>query len=109
MPNTDNQKRGGGAARAAGILCRDPMFGLYLDQRARSKFGADVADGTHNEQDARDWICRACGVESRREIDGSPQARATLRTISDRFSAWKTRKKSAEYGGADARDRSPDH
>lgn len=93
MTDNTNQKRGGGAARAAGMLCRDPMFGIYLDQRARTKFGAPVPDGTHNEQDARDWICRACGVESRREIDGSPQARSMLRTISDRFSAWKTHKK----------------
>lgn len=96
--------KGGPCAQAAGRLCRDPAFGLYLDQRARAKFGASVPDGTHNEQDARDWLCRACGVGSRSEIDGSTKARATLHTISGRFSAWKTRQRSPEYGGANARD-----
>ncbi|WP_115854000.1 hypothetical protein [Kushneria indalinina] len=85
------ERKGGSAARAAGILCRDPAFGLYLDQRARTKFGSDVPDGTHNEQDARDWICRACGVESRREIDGRAEARAQLWNIGQRFKAWKAK------------------
>lgn len=76
-------------ARAAGMLCRDPAFRRYLDQRARARFGADVPDGTHTEEDAGDWLRRACGVASRSEIDGNPSAAATLRMIQNRFNRWR--------------------
>ena len=78
-------------ARAAGILCRDPAFRRYLDQRARAKFGADVPDGTHTEQDAGDWIRKACGIRSRTELDTNPQAAATFRLIQNRFNRWRAR------------------
>lgn len=79
-------------ARAAGILCRDPTFRRYLDQRARAKFGADVPDGTHTEQDAGDWIRKACHVANRAEIDTNQQAAATFRLIQNRFNRWRARR-----------------
>ncbi|WP_110686987.1 hypothetical protein [Salinicola aestuarinus] len=78
-------------ARAAGILCRDASFRLYLDRRARAKFNADVPDGTHSDQDASEWIRRACDVTSRAELDTNPQAAATFRLIQNRFNRWKAR------------------
>lgn len=82
-------------ARAAGILCRDPAFRLYLDRRARAKFGADVPDGTHTDQDASEWIRKACRVSSRAEIDTNQQAAATFRLIQNRFNRWRARNKEA--------------
>ncbi|MBR9880764.1 MAG: hypothetical protein GYB17_14850 [Gammaproteobacteria bacterium] len=89
-----NERKGGALARAAALLCKDRGFRLYLDRRRRHKFGLtaeQLPDGTHNEQDARDWLCAACGVNSRAELDHRPKAAATLRTIQQRYHHWKKR------------------
>ena len=89
-----NERKGGALARAAALLCKDRGFRLYLDRRRRHKFGLtaeQLPDGTHNEQDARDWLCAACGVNSRAELDYRPKAAATLRTIQQRYHHWKKR------------------
>lgn len=83
-------------AKAAGILCRDPAFRLYLDQRARAKFRADVPDGTHNEDDAGDWLRRACGVTSRAELDNDMQASATFVRIRNHFNGWRAKRQRGE-------------
>ncbi|MGJ8514654.1 hypothetical protein LMG33810_002525 [Carnimonas sp. LMG 33810] len=83
-------KRGTRYARTAGVLCADPNFRLYLDRRARHKFGATVPDGTHTEDDAARWLRRACKVESRAAIDGNPSAVRELVAIRARFEHWKT-------------------
>lgn len=91
---TDNRPKGGPLARAAALLCRDPEFRLYLDRRKRYKFGlteSDLPDGTHAEQDARDWLCAVCQIESRAELDHNPTAAALFRTIRQRFRHWKAR------------------
>lgn len=82
--------RGKRWAKAAGILCADSAFWLYLDRRARAKFGTDVPDGTHVEQDAADWMRRACGVASRSDIDGNPGAVRVFQSIRSRFEFWKS-------------------
>lgn len=86
--------KGGQLARSAAMLCRNPAFRLYLDRRKRHKLGlaaSQLPDGTHSEQDAREWLCAACRVESRAELDHNPQAAAMFRTIRQRFAHWKTR------------------
>jgi len=91
---SDHQPKGGPLARSAAMLCRDPQFWLYLDRRQRYKFGlaeSDLPDGTHCEQDARDWLCRACRVSSRAELDHNAQASATFRMIRNRFARWRSR------------------
>ncbi|MCJ8287110.1 hypothetical protein [Halomonas sp.] len=89
-----NKRKGGALARAAALLCKDRGFRLYLDRRRRHKFGLtakQLPDGTHNEQDARDWLCAACGIHSRAELDHRPEAAATLKTIQQRYHHWKRR------------------
>ncbi|RQW71361.1 hypothetical protein EBB56_09375 [Halomonas sp. YLB-10] len=81
-------------ARQAAMLCQDSAFRLYLDRRRRHKFGmteGTLPDGTHNEQDARDWLCAACGIQSRAELDHSPEAERTFHQIRTRFNHWRTR------------------
>lgn len=88
-------------ARQAAILCQDSEFRLYLDSRQRHKFGLapdQLPDGTHNAQDARDWLCQACGIESRAQLDHNAQASATLRMIRNRFNHWRARTKSGAEG-----------
>lgn len=84
--------KGGRLARAAAMLCQDPVFRLYLDRRRRHKHGlseSQLPDGTHNEQDARDWLCQACGITSRAELDHNAYAAATFKGIRARFGRWR--------------------
>lgn len=83
-----------GHAQQAGILCSDKMFQLYLDRRRRAKFGIaeqDLPDGTHNADDARDWLVAACKIQSRRELDTNVEANRTFRMIRNRFQRWRAR------------------
>lgn len=96
MMNHDRSVKDKGMTRAAAMLCRDPAFQLYLDRRRRHKLGLDdqqLPDGTHNQQDARDWLCAACKITSRAELDHNRQAEQTFRMIRNRFNRWRARNK----------------
>jgi hypothetical protein len=89
--------KGGAYARQAAMLCQDKAFQLYLDRRRRVKFQIaerDLPDGTHNEEDARDWLIAACKITSRAELDSNPAACQTFRMIRNRFNHWRARNKS---------------
>lgn len=91
---TSQQPKGGLLSRSAAMLCQDQTFRLYLDRRKRHKFGLtsdQLPDGTHCEQDARDWLCQACNISSRAELDHKPNAGATFRMIRKRFTRWRSR------------------
>lgn len=91
-----NQLKGGAVARQAAMLCQDQAFQLYLDRRRRAKFGlaeSELPDGTHNQEDARDWLCAACNIQSRAELDSNPTARQTFRMIRNRFNHWRVKQK----------------
>ncbi|SHE99459.1 hypothetical protein SAMN02745148_01545 [Modicisalibacter ilicicola DSM 19980] len=95
--NSQQQPKGGPLARQAAMLCQDRRFQLYLDRRRRYKLGmteSALPDGTHNEQDARDWLCQVCGIESRAELDHNSHAAGMFRTIRHRFNRWNAREKS---------------
>ncbi|SDG27678.1 hypothetical protein SAMN05216571_10832 [Onishia taeanensis] len=81
-------------ARQAAMLCQDATFRLYLDRRRRHKFGmtkSALPDGTHSEQDARDWLCAACGIESRAELDHDRKAASTFKSVRYRYQRWRSR------------------
>ncbi|MBW5802026.1 hypothetical protein [Halomonas elongata] len=82
-------------AQQAGMLCNLPVFGLYLDARACRDKGLapdQLPDGTHNPEDAADAIRRACGVESRADLDRDERAAAMYKRIVADFGRWKRRK-----------------
>lgn len=88
----NHPSKGGPMARQAAMLCQDAAFRLYLDHRRRHKFGMSksaLPDGTHSEHDARDWLCAACGIRSRAELDHQPQAAATFKGIRHRYHRWR--------------------
>lgn len=90
----NEQPRGGAVARQAAMLCQDATFRLYLDRRRRYKLELtehQLPDGTHNEQDARDWLIAACQVQSRAELDHNQQAAQTFRVIRNRFNRWRAK------------------
>ncbi|RAH37550.1 hypothetical protein [Halomonas sp. SL1] len=92
---SDKPTKGGPLARQAAMLCRDECFRLYLDRRRRHKFAlteSQLPDGTHDEQDARDWLCAACGIHSRAELDHDRQAADTFQSIHRRYGRWRVQR-----------------
>lgn len=94
---TDHAK-GGQQARRAAMLCQNPRFRLYLDQRRRQAHGmgaAQLPDGTHSEEDAADWLRASCGVASRAAIDHDDAARQMLDRIVADYQRWERQQRRA--------------
>ncbi len=75
----------------AAMLCKRRSFALYLDSARRRKAALteeQLPDGTHNAEDAADFIRAACGVRSRSEIDGNRNAQEMLTRITKDYSRW---------------------
>jgi len=93
-----DRMKGGAYARRAAMLCQNPRFWLYLDQRQRRQMGmtpAQLPDGTHNQTDAVEAVRRACGVSSRAQIDHHATAREMLDRIVADYQAWERRQRRA--------------
>ncbi|ERS12566.1 hypothetical protein Q673_02845 [Marinobacter sp. EN3] len=86
-----SEVKGGFLARNAALLCQDSQFRLYLDRRRAAKFNLDIPDGTHTEEDAREFILQACGIQSRAQLDHSPQAATVYRQIRYHYQRWQDR------------------
>ncbi len=92
------REKGGQQARRAAMLCQNPRFRLYLDQRRRQAHGLgpeQLPDGTHTEQDAADWLRASCGVVSRAEIDHDAHAREMLNRIVADYQRWERQQRRA--------------
>jgi len=85
--------KGGFLARNAALLCQDSQFRLYLDRRRAAKFNLVIPDGTHTEDDARDFILQACGIESRAELDHNHEAATVYRQIKYHYQRWEARQR----------------
>ena len=88
------KRHGSSQAQRAAMLGANPRFQLYLDARKRHRHGLtleQLPDGTHNEEDAADFIRQCCGVESRADIDRDIHAESILRRIVADYSAWERR------------------
>nr|WP_273544576.1 hypothetical protein [Halomonas profundi] len=73
------------------MLCQNPRFWLYLDQRWRAKHklsAGEFPNGTHNAAGATRWLRKACGIQSRAELDHNDEARAMLERIVADYSKW---------------------
>jgi len=94
MLSTEEEKpKGGFLARNAALLCQDNQFRLYLDRRRAAKFNLTIPDGTHTEDDARDFILQACSIQSRAELDHNPQAATVYRQIKHHYQRWESRQR----------------
>lgn len=81
----------GPMARQAARLCAAEGFRLYLDQakRARHEIHTNaLPDGTHQIEDAQDFLRKACRVTSSIELDGDEQAAHMLRRIIRDYRRW---------------------
>jgi len=86
--------KGGKLSRQAAMLCQDANFCLYLDRRRRHKHGMtedQLPDRTHDQDDARDWLCQACNIASRAELDHEPYAAETFKGIRARYQRWRSK------------------
>lgn len=63
-------KTGGELCKWAGILCADPDFQTWLQDR----FRADWPQAADREEAAAAMVREACNVSSRRELDQTPEA-----------------------------------
>lgn len=87
----DNTQKGGQQARRAAMLCQNKRFWLYLDQRWRAKNALEYRefpDGTFKAAGAARWLRKACGIQSRAELDHNEEARAMLERIVADYSKW---------------------
>lgn len=78
--------KGGELAKLAGILCADPEFQLWLEERYDA-LPATVG-GTEGEERAAIILRAVCGVKSRAKLDHDPVAAAKFHEIRK---AWVTR------------------
>lgn len=67
--------------RLAGILCRDPNFGKWLE------YTGELLEGDTPE--VVDWLRRHLGVSSRSELPNNPEAMRKLRLLNSEYQAWK--------------------
>ena len=81
--------KGGALSRRAAMLCQDPQFRLWLDRMRNAKYPIDIPDGTHNEEDARDFFLVACNIKSRAELDHNQKAAAMFNKININFQKFK--------------------
>lgn len=83
--------KGGALSRRAAMLCQSAEFRLWLDRMRNAKHSIDIPDGTHTEEDARDFFIRACGISSRAELDHKPEAAAMFNKINLAFQKYLAR------------------
>lgn len=87
----DKVQKGGQQARRAAMLCQNPRFWLYLDYRWRAKHyltTEQYPNGTHQLAGATRWLRKACGIQSRAELDHNEEARGMLERIMADYSKW---------------------
>jgi hypothetical protein len=91
MDGLSKEMKGGQNARRAAMLCQNPRFWLYLDHRWRTRNALErreFPDGTFKAAGATRWLRKACGIQSRAELDHNDAARAMLDRIMADYSKW---------------------
>jgi hypothetical protein len=72
---------GDNAVKVAGMLCRDKDFWAWIFHIA--------AVEVDNEEACREWLCAYLGIEARRELKTSPDARDLFNKLHKGFNAWR--------------------
>ena len=73
-------------AQAAGILCNDETFRRFVKVRIDAPTAAPVTVSA-----AAEYLRRACGIASRRDLNTDPDARARFEALRTDFDAWRGR------------------
>ena len=72
---------GDNAVKIAGMLCRDKDFWEWIFTVAAVEVG--------NEDECREWLCDYLGIEARRELKTSPEARDLFTKLHKSYNAWR--------------------
>lgn len=72
---------GDNAIKIAGMLCRDKEFWEWI-------FTVSAVE-VSNEDECREWLCDYLGIEARRELKTSPEARDLFNKLHRGFNAWR--------------------
>lgn len=72
--------KGGELAKLAGILCSDPEFQFWVEDRNAEALTVDVG-GTEGQERAAVIVRALCGVTSRAELDHNPDAAAKFHNL----------------------------
>lgn len=67
--------------RLAGILCREPAFGKWLEHNG------ELLEA--NTEEVVEWLRQHLGVSSRSELPNNPEAMRKLRQLNSEYQAWK--------------------
>lgn len=92
MSDVPDKPKGGFRAKDCAMLCQNSDFRLYLDRRRAAKFKLDIPDGTHTDDDSRDFILAACAISSRAELDHNDEAATVYRKVKAHFQQWLNRR-----------------
>jgi hypothetical protein len=69
------------AVKMAGILCRDPEFWRWLNDREMLM--------EKNEKACTEWLVSYLGIESRKELKTDTEARSLFNQLKRSFDAWR--------------------
>lgn len=69
------------AVKMAGMICRDPDFWLWLEE----KMGISVS----NEKECAEWLSDYLGIQSRKELKEKQEIREVFNKLKREFDAWK--------------------
>jgi hypothetical protein len=83
-PKPDKPK-GGNLSKQAGIMCNNPAFQQYAADTLSSLAG-EVFEPDYNQTIL--FVRSTCGVESRAEIDHSPEAAKAFKDLMHDYSQW---------------------
>lgn len=78
-------------SQSAALLCKNAAFRRWLDRARAHKYQVSIPDGTHTEQDARDFLLQACHIQSRAELDTNPGAARLFLRIWNAFNRYQAR------------------
>ena len=80
-PMNREEALGRDLVRLAGILCREPDFGKWLEHTG------EILEADDTE--IVDWLRKHLGVASRSEIPNNPEAMRKLRLLNQEYQEWK--------------------
>lgn len=74
-------------AEQAGVRCGDPLFRQFLSHGISGKFPR-LIEHVETAEDAARAVRRICGIESRSELNGNPEAAGRWYRLERAFRAW---------------------
>lgn len=69
------------AVKVAGMLCRDPDFWLWLEEK--------LSLSVSSENECAEWLADYLNIQSRKELKDKPEIREVFNKLKREFDTWK--------------------